>query len=109
MLLNMRGLTLEAVQALKPYYKSSRVMVPPPKAILPTLSKLALPSNPLKNQQQGVILATVRTMEMAKGLCYYCDRPFGRGHKCTNRNTQLFLVKVPRDDEEELQEELLEE
>ena len=36
---------------------------------------------------------------MAKGLCYYCDQPFDKGHKCGSKTTQIFHVKVPGKDE----------
>ena len=38
---------------------------------------------------------------MAKGLCYYCNQPFDKGHKCRSRTTQLFLVEVPGEDEQD--------
>ena len=41
---------------------------------------------------------------MTKGLCYYCDEPFDKGHKCGSKTTQLFLVKVPGEEGEESDE-----
>lgn len=38
---------------------------------------------------------------MAKGLCYYYDQPFERGHKCAKKTTQLFLVQVLGEEEKE--------
>ena len=40
--------------------------------------------------------------KMAKGLCIFCDMPYERGHKCDKKTIQLFLVEVPREDEEEI-------
>ncbi|VFQ78679.1 unnamed protein product [Cuscuta campestris] len=47
------------------------------------------------------IPASVRAEKIAKGLCYYCDKPFEKGHKCENRETQLFLVEVLGEEEAE--------
>ncbi|VFQ85131.1 unnamed protein product [Cuscuta campestris] len=33
------------------------------------------------------IPATVRAEKIAQGLCYYCDKPYGRGHKCESKET----------------------
>ncbi|VFQ76049.1 unnamed protein product [Cuscuta campestris] len=33
------------------------------------------------------IPATVRAEKIAKGLCYYCDKPYERGHKCESKET----------------------
>lgn len=41
---------------------------------------------------------------MARGICYYCDKPFERGHKCASRNSQLFLVEVQGSDETDEEE-----
>jgi len=35
-----------------------------------------------------------KAKKMAKGLCYFCDQPLERGHKCGNKEKQLFLVEV---------------
>ena len=43
-----------------------------------------------------IISAAERASKIAKGLCYYCDQPYERGHKHQNKRTQLFLVEVPR-------------
>ena len=37
---------------------------------------------------------------MAKGLCFLCDQPFERGHKCSSPIKQLFLVEVLGEGEE---------
>ena len=31
---------------------------------------------------------------MAKELCFLCGQPFERGHKCANKERQLFLIEV---------------
>ena len=38
---------------------------------------------------------------MAKGLCFLCDQPYERGHKCSSPTKQLFLVEVLVEGEEE--------
>ena len=45
---------------------------------------------------------------MAKGLCYFCNQPFNRGHKCGSKGKQLFFVDV-LDEDEEAMEEVIEE
>jgi len=42
-----------------------------------------------------VISAAERANKIAKGLCYFCDQPYGQGHWCTTTRPQLFLVEVP--------------
>lgn len=43
----------------------------------------------------------VRAEKIAKGLCYYCDKTYERGHKCKFREPQLLTVEVPGLCEEE--------
>ena len=38
---------------------------------------------------------------MAKGLCFLCEQPFERCHKCSSSGKQLFLVEVLGEEEEE--------
>ena len=96
----------ETVQALKMQEKSSKFTTPVQKSVLPTPSKMGTTafshqSNIQKNPPR-FIPASERVEKIAKGLCYYCDKPFERGHKCANRTTQLFLVEVPGLDAEEI-------
>jgi len=42
-----------------------------------------------------VITAVERADKTTKGLCYFCDQPCERGHKCPTKKSQLFLVEVP--------------
>ena len=44
---------------------------------------------------------------MAKGLCFLCDQPYERGHKCSNTGKQLFLVEVLGDEEGVADEEVV--
>jgi len=46
-------------------------------------------------QPTRLISAAERADKIAKGLCYYCDHPYERGHKCPTKKSQLFLVEVP--------------
>lgn len=56
------------------------------------------------------IPAEVRAEKMAKGLCYYCDKPYDRSHKCQFKEAQLFTVEIPGNNDElwrfEINEEL---
>lgn len=42
----------------------------------------------------------VRAEKIAKGLCFYCDQKFARGHKCQFKEPQLFIVEFLGDSEE---------
>lgn len=37
----------------------------------------------------------VRAEKIAKGLCYYCDKQYEKGHKCQFKEPQLFTVEIP--------------
>jgi len=58
-------------------------------------------------QPTRLISAAERADKIAKGLCYFCDNPYERGHRCPTKKSQLFLVKVPAEipEEESLVEE----
>jgi len=56
----------------------------------------------LQRNPPRFIPASKKADKITKGLCYYCDKPYRRGHKCANRNIQLFLVEVPGLDFEEV-------
>jgi len=54
-----------------------------------------------------IISAAERAEKIVKGLCYFCDQPYERGHKCQTKKSQLFLVEGPAecdDDEVETSE-----
>jgi len=76
----------------------------------PAGSGLTTASSPgpgsLKPANQGfqptrLISAAERAEKIAKGLCYFCDNPYERGHRCPTKRSQLFLVEVPADTLEE--------
>lgn len=46
----------------------------------------------------------MRAEKIAKGLCYFCDKPFEKGHKCGFKEPQLFTVEIMDYDDEELEE-----
>lgn len=92
-----------------PYYAQKNVQTPalyntePPLLPTPT-SALKLPA-PVKNTQTANktfehIPADVRAEKIAKGLCYFCDQPYSREHKCKFRETQLFTVEIEGNDQE---------
>ena len=39
--------------------------------------------------------ASERAEKLAKGLCFFCDQPYARGHKFNIKKTQLFLIEIP--------------
>lgn len=47
------------------------------------------------------IPADVRHEKIANGLCYYCDAPYDRNHKCQFKEPQLFTVEISGDGVEE--------
>ena len=98
----LEELTRSSAQILnpKPFQNSTQLQKQPP--LLPTPQPKTLtitypsskPSKPLK-----YIPADVRAEKISKGLCYYCDAPYDRNHKCPLKETQLFTVEVPGLDE----------
>ncbi|XP_074336044.1 uncharacterized protein LOC141673210 [Apium graveolens] len=91
------------------------------KPLFSTVNKTPiLPTPQLKPVSQGFskenqkpfkfIPAEVRAEKMAKGLCYYCDKKYERGHKCQFKEAQLFAVEIPCEEEENsIEEEELDE
>ena len=75
----------------------------PPLLPTPSTSQSATSNNvsavPQKVQNSGrnntYIPANIRAEKMAKGLCYFCDQRYEKGHKCKFREAQLFTVEVP--------------
>ncbi|VFQ81961.1 unnamed protein product [Cuscuta campestris] len=55
-------------------------------------------SNARSFRPTKILSAAERAEKSAKGLCYFCDQPYERGHKCATRKTQLFLVEIPGDE-----------
>ncbi|WOH00327.1 hypothetical protein DCAR_0519686 [Daucus carota subsp. sativus] len=68
-------------------------LLPTPQIKTPQTKQLVKP--------QQFIPAEVRAEKLAKGLCYYCDQKYERGHKCKFREPQLFTVEIPGGDVEE--------
>lgn len=58
-----------------------------------------------QSRNNRFVPADVRAEKIAKGLCYFCDEPYERGHKCKFRESQLFTVEVPGDLEQVIEEE----
>ncbi|XP_056695073.1 uncharacterized protein [Spinacia oleracea] len=46
----------------------------------------------------------LQSEKIAKGLCYYCDAPYDRNHKCQFKEPQLFTVEIVGDQVEEVSE-----
>lgn len=38
--------------------------------------------------------AKIKTKKIAKGLCYLCDKPYTKGHKCAFKEPQFFTIEV---------------
>lgn len=52
--------------------------------------------NPKTYKNPRYIPADVRAEKIAKGLCYYCDQPYDRNHKCQFKEPQLFTVEIAK-------------
>ena len=57
----------------------------------PSTPKFPTPNPPKPTR---FIPAAERAKKMAKGLCFLCDQPYERRHKCNSSGKQLFLVEV---------------
>lgn len=93
----------ETLKALQP--KSTKFSPFSSKPLPPLLPTPSLPTqNPTpfstfkltpKNAKNfKYIPADVRAEKIAKGLCYYCDQPYSRNHKCQFQEPQLFTVEI---------------
>jgi len=78
------------------------------KPLLPTPTQFKQPFQNTKtvipNQKTtSYISAAQRAEKIAKGLCYFCDQPFEKGHKCSSKGKKLFLVEVLGEKEDTLE------
>ena len=64
--------------------------------------------NPRQNRNTKFVPADIRAEKIAKGLCYFCDQAYERGHKCKFRENQLFTVEVPGEVEQVMEEDMVE-
>lgn len=48
-------------------------------------------------RNSSYIPTDIRAEKITKGLCYYCDQTYERGHKCKFKEPRLFTVEVPRE------------
>lgn len=69
---------------------------PPTKAMSIPLTKF----QPENIRNVGHIPTDVRAEKIAKGLCYFCDQPYDRQHKCQFKESQLFTVEIQGGDGE---------
>lgn len=87
---------------------------------LPSTTKPLLPTPSLSTQTQTshntrpyrptrYLTPAERADKQAKGLCYFCDAPYDKGHKCQIQQTQLFAIEIPGLDDEEYGEDGVEE
>ena len=59
------------------------------------------PSSNLSVSKPIRLTPAERRIKQEKGLCYFCDQPYGRGHVCPIKQTQLFTLEIPGLDEVE--------
>lgn len=67
----------------------------PPLLPTPQIKPLQSLSATEKPKPFKFIPAEIRAEKMAKGLCYYCDQKYERGHRCSFKEKQLFTVEIP--------------
>lgn len=72
----------------------------PPKTPQNTNNQNRTPTSPVQRPPR-FMPAAERAEKMAKGLCFFCDQPYERGHRCPNKGKQLFLIKVIGEEEKE--------
>ncbi|XP_074283542.1 uncharacterized protein LOC141608089 [Silene latifolia] len=101
----------ESVESTKNYTKNSSVY--PTKnnpsfssikqqPILATLqykSNYISQNNSKANLPRKNLTMAERAEKIAKGLCYLCDQPYDRNHQCKFKQSQLFTIFVPGEDE----------
>lgn len=63
------------------------------------------PAPPPLPHKPKTLTAAERAEKLAKGLCFFCDTPYERGHKCNIKKTQLFLIEIPRSEDKGMEEE----
>ena len=66
-----------------------------PNPLPPSTSSLPLTKFNPRQRNSRHIPADVKADKIARGLCYYCDKPFEKGHKCDFKEPQLFTVEIP--------------
>ena len=109
---HIHSLKLPPDRNFKPNLPNSKPLLPtplPPNFRIPQNTPVRPSPNshvnskfPTQNPQKPYrfIPAAERAEKMAKGLCFLCDQPFERGHKCSSPTKQLFLVEVLEDEAE---------
>ncbi|XP_074296892.1 uncharacterized protein LOC141627552 [Silene latifolia] len=76
-------------------FQSKPPLLPtPPASSVPRPNSVGLKSIP----QRHLIMAE-RAAKIAKGLCYFCDKPYSKEHKCSFKQPQLFTILIPGDDD----------
>ncbi|CAO2840780.1 unnamed protein product [Amaranthus hypochondriacus] len=94
-------------QSLKPFSLIPKSQNKPP--LLPTPSDFhSYKFNPKQNYTNSTsnrpnrfVSTKVKAENIAQGLCYLCDKPYEKGHKCDFKEPQLFTIEVLGDADEE--------
>jgi len=72
---------------------------PSQKGLLPTPGQTFPKTYPVQGAnvqlKPRTLTAAERADKLAKGLCFFCDQPYARGHQCNIKKTQLFLIEIP--------------
>lgn len=80
----------------------------PHKALLPTPNSRVFKTSPIHSSDTQVkpktLTSAERAEKLAKGLCFFCDQPYEKRHRCNNKKTQLFLIEIPGEEDEEMAE-----
>ncbi|XP_074267352.1 uncharacterized protein LOC141590682 [Silene latifolia] len=75
----------------------------------PLLPTPTIPADSKSNTSQRHLTMAERANKIAKGICYFCDKPYVRGHKCSFKKPQLFTILVPGDSEKDSDSESVQE
>ncbi|XP_056690258.1 uncharacterized protein [Spinacia oleracea] len=91
----------KAIQAIplnsnKPANTSLPALLPTPNTKPTQMTKF----NPRYAKNFRHIPADVRAEKIAKGLCYYCDAPYDRTHKCQFKEPHLFTIEISSSNED---------
>src|SRR5688572_89590 len=54
----------------------------------------------LTNAKPRTLTEAEKADKLAEGLCYFCDQPYKRGHKCNHKKTQFFFIEIPSEKDE---------
>lgn len=82
----------------KPSSKPLPALLPTPSTKLNTIQSTSTSAKPFQRPYTA-LTAAERREKQAKGLCYFCDQPYDRNHRCKLKQSQLFAIEIPAEDD----------